>query len=185
MAPEVLWNIAKLGGASVRYVMADAQKAIERMQQLLVDQFLTRFWVFFVSCEVAAGRLRPCEDPAWYMVGWQPQAKLTVDVGREGRLSIDLHQAGMLTLSQWYSQQGIAWEAEVEQQVEEYAFRVKACADASARYGIEITPEKVWPQLAPAAPAVPPADDTFGDEPAVVPLADAAEITDGPQPANP
>lgn len=147
MAPEVLWNIAKLGGASVRYVMADAQKTIERLQQLLVDQFLTRFWVYFVAKEMAAGRLPQCTDPNWYVVGWQPQAKLTVDIGREGRLSIDLHKAGMLTLSKWFGAQGGEWKDEIDQSVEEYAYKVKACQEASARYGFEIRPADVWESM--------------------------------------
>jgi len=49
MSSDVLWNIAKLGGASVRYVLADAQTTVERHQQILVDQLLTRFWVYFIA----------------------------------------------------------------------------------------------------------------------------------------
>ncbi|NBW10127.1 MAG: phage portal protein [Caulobacteraceae bacterium] len=166
MAPEVLWNIAKLGGASVRYVMADAQKTIERQQQILVDQFLTRFWVYFVAKEMNAGRLRKCEDPNWYVVGWQPPAKLTVDIGREGRLSIDLHKAGMLTLSKWFGAQGQDWKPEVDQAVEEYGYKVQACNEASARYGFAITPAQVWPEASPAIP-----------QPEVLPALDEANIT--------
>ena len=144
MPVETLWNLAKLGGASVRYVLGDAQKTIERLQQLLVDQFLTRFWVFFVSREMAAGRLRPCQDPNWYVVGWQPPAKLTVDIGRDGKLSIDLHKAGMLTLARWFGSQGLDWKPEVDQAVEEYAYKVLACQEASKRFGFEIKPADVW-----------------------------------------
>lgn len=160
LASEVLWNIAALGGASVRYVMADAQKAVERQQQLLVDQFLTRFWLYFVSLEIAAGRLRPCEDPNWYLVGWQPPAKLTVDIGREGRLSIDLHKAGMLTLQSWYGSQGTDWKDSIDQSVEEYAYKMRACMEAEKKYGFPIRPELVWPDTSAAAPAqeFPPLD---------------------------
>lgn len=159
MAPEVLWNIAALGGASVRYVMADAQKTVERMQQTLVDQFLTRFWLYFVSGEMAAGRLRPCQDKDWYVVGWQPPAKLTVDIGRDGRLSIDLHKAGMLTLQSWFGAQGSDWKSHIDQAVEEYAYKLVACATASAQYGFEITPSLVWPDMAPTPADVPPLDE--------------------------
>lgn len=152
---ETLWNIAKLGGASVRYVLADAQKTIERLQQLLVDQFLTRFWVYFVAKAIAKGDLPPCEDPNWYVVGWQAPAKMTVDIGRDGRLSIDLHKAGMLTLSRWFGEQGRDWKEEVEQAVEEYAFKVITCQKASEAHGFEIKPSDVWRDLASTNTAEP------------------------------
>lgn len=170
MAPEVLWNIAKLGGASVRYVMADAQKTVERLQQLLVDQFLTRFWVYFIAKEIAAGRLRApmlpgttIPDPDWYVVGWQPQAKLTVDIGREGKLSIDLHQAGLLTLNTWFGQQGQAWQHQIDQQIEEHVYKIQACERASKEHNITITPADIWGAAVARGQQVDPNADPLPD----------------------
>jgi hypothetical protein len=145
LAPDVLWNIAKLGGASVRYVLADAQVWIEAQQQLLVDQFLQRFWVYFISKEIKAGRLRPPTDPDWfYKIGWQPQAKLTVDISRDGKLSIDLHRAGLLTAKRWFGQQGLDDEQEIRQYVREYAQRIKICQEVGEEFGLTLDPEKVF-----------------------------------------
>jgi hypothetical protein len=153
LSPDILWNIAKLGGASVRYVLAEAQTWIEARQQLLVDQFLHRFWVYFISKEIKYGRLRAPRDPEWYWkCGWQPQAKLTVDVGRDGRLSIDLHRAGMLTLQRWYGQQGLDYEVELKQHVREYALKLKICDEIGKEYGIQIDPAKVFPPPPGSAP---------------------------------
>lgn len=152
LSPDVLWNIAKLGGASVRYVLADAQVWIEAQQQLLVDQFLHRFWVYFCAKEMKAGRLPQCKDPEWYWkVGFTPPAKLTVDIGRDGKLSIDLHRAGMLTLKRWFGSQGIDYEDELRQHVREYAMKVKLVAEVSAEMGVELDFDKVFPPAPGAA----------------------------------
>ena len=163
IASDVLWNIAKLGGASVRYVLADAQTFIESQQQLLVDQFLTRFWIYFCAKEMAAGRLAKCADPNWFLVGWLPPEKLTVDIGRDGKLSIDLHRAGMLTMRRWYGMQGLDAEEEDRERVEEYARRIALCAEVEERYrkqgvDIRIDPERVFPTGIPGAAPVPGAD---------------------------
>jgi hypothetical protein len=148
LSPDVLWNISKIGGASVRYVLADAQVWIEAQQQILVDQFLQRFWVYFISKEIKAGRLRPPTDPDWYYkVGWQPPAKLTVDIGRDGKLSIDLHRSGMLTMKRWYGAQGLDDETEIRQFVREYAQRIKICQEVGDEFGIKLDPDKVFPPL--------------------------------------
>jgi len=155
VAPDVLWNIAKLGGASVRFVLADAQIWIEAQQQMLVDQFLHRWWVYFIAKEIKSGRLRPPTDPEWYWkVGWQPQAKLTVDIRGDGKLSIDLHQAGMLTLQRWYGGQGLNYEDELRQHVREHAMRIKLCDEVGQEYGMELDPLKVFPAPPGSAPAV-------------------------------
>ncbi len=145
VSTDVLWNMAKLGGAAARLVLADAQVWIEAQQQMLVDQFLTRYWIFFVAKEMAAGRLPACADPDWWKVGWLPPAKLTVDIGRDGKLSIDLHRAGMLTLQRWYGSQGLEWEDEIEQKVREYATTLVICERVGKEFGITIDPAKVFP----------------------------------------
>ena len=184
ISPDVLWNIAKLGGASVRYVLADAQVWIEAQQQLLVDQFLSRFVVYFVAKEIAAGRLRQPADPDWYWkFGWQPPQKLTVDVGRDGKLSIDLHQAGLLTLKRWFGSQGFDSTEETRQFVREYAQRIQICEEVGKEFGMVIDPDKVFPP-APGSPVplpgniIDPADaGNFGDPEAISQM--LVEIRDG------
>lgn len=164
LAPEVLWNIAQLGGASVRYVLAEAQTFLESQQQILVDQFLGRFWVYFIAKEIKAGRLARPSDPEWFWkCGWQPPAKLTVDIGRDGKLSIDLHRAGMLTLKRWYGSQGLFEEEEMRQHVREYALRIKLCEEVGKEFGMVLDPDKVFP---PAPGSAAPADSAEEQDPA-------------------
>ena len=116
---------------------------------------------------MAAGRLAKCSDPEWFKVGWLPPAKLTVDIGRDGKLSVDLHRAGMLTMKRWYGEQGLDREEEDREKVEEYASRIVMCAEVEERYKkegriIRIDPERVFPTAIPGAA---PAGDSQQPEP--------------------
>ncbi len=129
-SPEVLWNVVKLGGATMRFALADAQQATERLQYLMAEQFCARWWTFYLACEVKAKRLRPCQDPEWWLHGWQAQAKLTVDISRDGRLAIDMHQSGLITLKRWFaSSLGTNWRPEIDQYLDERAYIKQGCAD--------------------------------------------------------
>lgn len=120
ISPDLLWNIAKVGGADTRYLLADAQKTIEGMQMLLADQFCSRFWVYFIAKELKAGRLRQPSDAQWWKHGWQPEQKLTVDIGRDGKLYLDMHKAGLISLKRYFSSAyGASWEPEMRDYLDE------------------------------------------------------------------
>jgi hypothetical protein len=120
MSPDLLWNIAKVGGADVRYLLADGQKTIEKMQDLIADQFCSRFYVYYISKELKNGRLPKCKDPEWFKHGWQPEQKITVDIGRDGKLYLDMHQRGMISLNRWFSSSlGASWQPEVDDYLDE------------------------------------------------------------------
>jgi capsid protein len=145
-SPDILWDIAKIGGAQVRYVMADAKRTlIEPAQQLLADQFCTRFWVYSIAKEMKAGRLRKCEDPEWFKVSWQPPADITVDIGRDGALYLDLHKAGLISLKRYHAQQGQNWQKEVNDYLDERAYQLQAVKDRG------LTWEQAYPPEAGAA----------------------------------
>lgn len=46
---DLLWNIAALGGANTRFVMADAQGRIDEEQQWLVDNYCMRVWIYTIA----------------------------------------------------------------------------------------------------------------------------------------
>jgi ClpP class serine protease len=125
-SPDILWNIAKLGGATARYVMADAQQTlIEPMQELLADQFCSRFWVYYIAKEMKAGRLMPCQDPEWWKHGWQPQQKLTVDITRDGKLYVDMHKSGMISLKRYHAALGQNWQQETDEYLDERVYIIQ------------------------------------------------------------
>jgi len=123
VSPEVLWFVGKINGTSNRFLLADAVKWVEQKQQRLADSFCRRYWVYHIACEMKAGRLRQCEDPEWWKVGFIPQTRLTVDRSKDGKLSIDLRKAGMITLSRYYDEQfSEDWKPPTRQWMDELAF---------------------------------------------------------------
>ncbi|MDQ8206210.1 phage portal protein [Coraliomargarita sp. SDUM461003] len=123
IGPELLWNIATLGGANTRFVLADAQGFIEEEQQQLIDQYCQRVYVYTIAKEIKAGTLRPCKDPDWmFKCGWITPARVTVDFGRDGTLHLKQMQSGMLTFKQFYGWKGQAWKKQIEQWIDERAY---------------------------------------------------------------
>jgi capsid protein len=123
VSPEVLWFVGKINGTSNRFLLADAVKWVEQKQQRLADSFCRRYWIYHIACEMKAGRLRQCEDPEWWKVGFIPQTRLTVDRSKDGKLSIDLRKAGMITLSRYYDEQfSEDWKPPTDQWMDELAY---------------------------------------------------------------
>jgi capsid protein len=120
VSPDLLWNIAALGGANTRFVLADAQGFIDAGQQALVDDKEQAEMEFVLACEMAAGRLRPCGDPEWWKALWIPPPRITVDFGRDGKLYLEQVKAGALTFRRVHGWQGNDFETEQRQWLKEY-----------------------------------------------------------------
>lgn len=106
LSSDLLWNIYKLGGANVRYVLADAQVFVGVEQQDLVDTWLAGDWVYHCALEMKAGRLRRCQDPEWWLHGWVPPERVTVDFGRDGRILLEMHKSGLITTERLFAMRG-------------------------------------------------------------------------------
>jgi capsid protein len=135
ISPDLLWNIAKVGGADVRYLLADAQKTVEAMQALLADQFCSRFWIYYIAKELKNGRLPQCKDPEWWQHSWQAEQKLTVDIGRDGKLYLDMHKSGLISLKRWFSSSlGASWQPEMSDYLDERKFIIDEIAKRGLTY---------------------------------------------------
>lgn len=122
VAPDLLWNIAALGGANTRFVLADAQSWIEKEQEKLIRLYCQRVWTYTIAKGMATGKLRRCRDPRWWNVGWIPPPRLTVDFGRDGKLYIEQNKSAMLTLKTIYGWSGQDWQPQVDQGLDEIAY---------------------------------------------------------------
>jgi len=117
LSPEVLWDLAKQTGPSQRYLMAETQRWIEH-EQARLKQACQRFWTYFIAKAIKSGEL-PKPPKNWWWAEWIPQADLTIDRGREGRLELEQYEAGMLTLNEIGAKRGKDWESQLMQRARE------------------------------------------------------------------
>ncbi len=135
--PEVLWDPGSLNGTATRYVMADTRRFIEN-QQLLMERDCERIWLYILSKEIKSGRLEaPRGIDRWWNVRWIPQADLTIDRGREGRLEIEMVEKGMMTRAEMWGRRGKDWE-EQEMQILLEQKRIREMRKEVGISGIEI-----------------------------------------------
>lgn len=135
ISPEILWNIAALGGANTRFVLADAQGWIEEQQQKLVRLYCARVWVYFIALEMKAGRLRPCRDPEWWKHAWIPPPRLTVDFGRDGKLHLEQLKMGVITYTRLLGWQGQDFETHTDKWLDEIAYMKRGLAARDLTWG--------------------------------------------------
>ena len=167
LAPEILWDIAALGGANTRYVMADAQSFIDVEQQALVDSFLARYYIYDTAVEIAAGRIRRPADPKWWKHACIPPARWTVDKGRDGKLHLEQVRSGALTFRRMFGWDGYESENELTAWLDE----VKFIGDQAEARGLdrEKTIDRIYGRPGTTAPSS--AEPAAPLDPAVAPAA--------------
>jgi capsid protein len=183
MSPEIIWDIAKLGGANTRFIIADAQEYVEEQQDELIEVFCKRYWVYQTAVKLNAGILPPCEDPEWWQCDWIRPRKLTVDRGKDGKLYIELQGRGMLSLERWYGEQGQDWEVETRQVLREKAWIKKLAASSGLSLQdifstVSANSIQAPPPTAQDQPVKPAPGDNTEDDPDSAPDPEESEDTD-------
>lgn len=143
VSPEVLWSIAGIGGANTRYVLADAQTFFERQQQMLINQFCSRFWVYWLWHEIEAGRLiYPGDD--WWRHEWVTPRKVTVDFGRDTKAFLEVVDAGGMSMKRFASIHGWDEETEEDDMIAAAIRRKRKIDEAAKREKIDLTVAEVF-----------------------------------------
>lgn len=127
--PEVIWSIAKLGGASVRYVLAQAQSVITESQQGVIDGFAAKQYVLTTGADLATGALPPCQDPEWWQHVWITPERSTVDFTRDGQMLIGQLNQAYLNPAKFYAMRGEVAEIEIEETVRLRSLEKKLCKE--------------------------------------------------------
>jgi lambda family phage portal protein len=96
LPPEALMLTTGSAGTEFRGVLEVAQNFLERLQQMLIDQFCRPFWKFWIYQEIQAGRL-PYPGDDWWRCSFRAPKKITVDNGRDGRLYAQLLDSGYMS----------------------------------------------------------------------------------------
>jgi capsid protein len=124
---EIVWNMADLGGAPARIVLADAQWFFDSVQDLLNETFNQRIWVWWCASMMKSGQLAKCKDARWWSCHWQGPPKLTADAGRTAQSEIDLLHAGFNSWSDFYNQRGRNWKPVLGQRIQELKWAKAEC----------------------------------------------------------
>lgn len=159
--PEVLWQMAGQTGPNTRFLMADFQRWIG-VGQMRLRAICQRFWVYFLAKELVAKRLPfPQGDDQWWKCDWVPQADLTIDRGREGRLELEQLRMGATTHHEVYKRNGGDAMAAFKQQL---AF-LKEARDLAEKDGFTL--EQTMPDFFKSVqqPAATSGDQTLADPP--------------------
>jgi capsid protein len=159
LQPEVIWEMGRLTGPGVRFILDTADRWIKH-QQALDRRWCRRVWVYFIAKEIKAGRLPMPATKHWWAVDFVSQRNLTIDRGKESKSRREEIAEGVGTWSAWDDVDGIFWRDRTKQRVLEVRFAKDECERQGLEYG-EVFGAKC---KAPAAVA-PPADDPEEDDP--------------------
>ena len=90
--------------------------------------------MYTLAKEIKAGRLVvPAGMEQWWKCRWVPQADMTVDRGRDGKLMLELLREGFMTETDYWASQGMDFE---EQEVRK-AWEAKRKAEIAGEIASE------------------------------------------------
>lgn len=164
LPPEVVWQMGRLTGPGVRFILDVADRWIKE-QQRVDRRWCKRVWVYFIAKEIKAGRLPlPMANSAgqarWWAVSFTSQRNLTIDRGKESKARLDEIDAGVETWSAWDDVTGSDWKDRTRQRVREIKFAMDECEKSGVPY------EQVFkPRQGTAAPQAAAADSPIDTVP--------------------
>jgi capsid protein len=101
---ELTWDASKLGGANVRLLLAKAMRAVEDRQDLL-RPVAKRCVGYAVAKAIKQGLLPG--NPEWYAWEFTMPARMTADYGRDAKADLADYQAGLRSMTDILSEEGI------------------------------------------------------------------------------
>jgi capsid protein len=155
MPASVLFDPEEAGGATMRFAMEDAAKTISRIQDIIITSFAAPFWRFWIWQEIESGRLAmPNDGSDWWRCEFTAPQKVSVDIGRDGRLYSDMLLRGQISPQDFYNMQGKDHDQVLDDTIRAAVRRKKRVAEIAAEEGVEISVNEVFPP-APGSPVVP------------------------------
>lgn len=130
---EFIWDTSALGGVGQRFIMAKAARAFAARQDVLISSFLGKLWSYAIANAIRSGQLPM--NPNWRHVHWQTPRSITVDVGREAQARRDDVKAGLMTLADFFGEQGLDWKTAMQEIAAERQF----ASDLGIIVGVERT----------------------------------------------
>ena len=151
---EFVWDTSAIGGVAQRFIIQKAARCFAARQDVLVNAFLSKLWRYAIARAISRRELPMVAG--WQQVGWQTPRSITVDVGREATARRDDVKAGLMTLSDYFGEQGIDWKEAVAEIAAERQF----AADLGVIIGVEQAQpqEEIIPDIAQPEVVMPAAE---------------------------
>jgi capsid protein len=163
MPAAILFDPEDAGGSTMRYAMEDAAATIKLIQETIINNFAFPFWKYWVGQEVLAGRLPENNEFGFARkVRFIAPQKVSVDIGRDGRLYSDMVQRGQISPQEFYNMRGQDHDKVLDDTIRAAVRRKKRVAEIAAEEGVEISVNEVFPP-APGSPVPPPAPEPVTD----------------------
>ena len=110
---EFVWDTSAVGGVAQRFIIQKAARAFSARQDVLISCFLGKLWNYAIANAMRRRELP--QNPNWRKVHWQTPRSITVDVGREAAARRDDVKAGLMTLADFFGEQGLDWKESVQE----------------------------------------------------------------------
>lgn len=133
--PEILYRVKEMGSASVRFCIAKC-KDWTRPRVYDKENLCNRIWRHIISCEIAAGRLRTCNDiDSMFDVRWIQNSKWSIDLGRDANSAINLMREGLMSREEFCLENyGKTYEEVIGSNIRSIANTIKVCKE----FGIDL-----------------------------------------------
>ncbi|MFN7341408.1 MAG: phage portal protein [Opitutia bacterium] len=129
---EFVHDPSKAGGASMRLVVAKADRQFKQLQTVLINRFLTPLWGYVIGTAIKNGEL-PANDN-WTRVFWTTPKRLTVDASRDSAQNRADIAMGIKTLGDNAQEDGEHLSTLIKRRVRE----AKAIMDECAAEGVPL-----------------------------------------------
>jgi capsid protein len=123
---EFVHDPSKAGGASMRLVVAKADRQFKQLQTVLINRFLTPIWGYVIGNAIKNGELPACDS--WTKVMWTTPKRLTVDASRDMAQNRADIAMGIKTLGEDAQENGEHLTTKIDRRVMESKMIIDKCA---------------------------------------------------------
>jgi len=121
--PEIMLDLGSLNNQVARLGLADLQTLVDWEQQALCREFCVRDYIWWLSIQIKDGFIPLPEDPEWWNHGYVMPKRVTLDIGRDGKLEISQYENQFTSLAELFGRQGQDWKEETLQIFDELEFK--------------------------------------------------------------
>lgn len=134
VSPAIMYFMRGANGPEARIDLDSFLKFILAEYAWHLIPFCQRFWTYFISLEMKAGRLPyPSKGDGFWQVRWAIPRNITADIGRIGKLNIDMLKHRMLSYQSHFEALGLYWLDEFRQM----AIEARAIDDLETEFGLK------------------------------------------------